>query len=290
MSRPPADEAIRPARKYARDNYIEYDFSSMTDTKGGFLSAVDDPNSKARSGAVDQKPEHMTMAEWDRAQLLKKLRAQRQGPFEPAISTLDRDSLQKTCRECGSLEIDWTWLDVFKMPVCNSCKEKLPDKYSLLTKTEAREDYLLTNPELQDKDLFGWLERPNPHKSTWNNMQLYLRCQVEEYAFSDKRWGSGEALDAEFERRETEKSKRKEKKFKNRLEELKRRTMVEAYKRDNNVREKMGPVPGGVRGGDGSGRGPKHVHEWGRPVEDPETGLSVKRCAGCGQEMEELEM
>ena len=53
------------------------------------------------------------------------------------------------------------------------------------------------------------LKKPNPHKSTWNDMQLYLRFQVEEYAFGDKKWGSAEALDAEFARRETEKRTRK---------------------------------------------------------------------------------
>jgi DNA-repair protein complementing XP-A cells len=49
------------------------------------------------------------------------------------------------CRECGILEIDWKWDEVFGISVCNACKDKFPDKYSLLTKTEAREDYLLTD-------------------------------------------------------------------------------------------------------------------------------------------------
>jgi len=31
--------------------------------------------------------------------------------------------------------------------ICHACKDKYPDKYSLLTKTEAREDYLLTDRE-----------------------------------------------------------------------------------------------------------------------------------------------
>ncbi|RYC57216.1 hypothetical protein CHU98_g9008, partial [Xylaria longipes] len=33
--------AIRPARKFAK--FVDYDFGKMTDTKGGFLSAEDDP-------------------------------------------------------------------------------------------------------------------------------------------------------------------------------------------------------------------------------------------------------
>ena len=83
-----------------------------------------------------------------------------------------------------------------------SCKYKFPDKYSLLTKTEAREDYLLTEPELKDPELLPHLEKPNPHKSTWNNMMLFLRYQVEEYALSERKWGSAEKLDEEYQKRE----------------------------------------------------------------------------------------
>ncbi|KAF2095205.1 DNA repair protein [Rhizodiscina lignyota] len=291
LSRPPVDDAIRPAKKF--EKYIEYDFSTMTDTKGGFLSQTDDPHNRALHATREeeegeQKPAHMTMAEWERQQLLKKLRAQRQGPFEPGISVMDKDTASKKCRECGSLEIDWNWADIFGCTVCNACKDKFPEKYSLLTKTEAREDYLLTDPELKDPELLPWLEKPNPHKATWNNMQLYLRYQVEEYAFSDRRWGSAEALDAEFERRQEDKKKKKEKKFKNRLEDLKKRTRVEAYKRSRGL---SGVDEGGGGGsGGGWGRRDKHEHEWGRPVDDPETGISRKRCVECGMEVEELEL
>src|SRR6266536_4649072 len=136
--------------------------------------------------------------------------------------------------------------------------------------------------ELKDEELLPHLERPNPHKATWNNMMLYLRYQFEDYAFSPKKWGSPEALDAEFEKREAEKRKRKEDKFKSKLLELKKRTRVEAYKRSGK---------GGGRGGnfgddmDDSG---KHTHEYGRTIEDPDTGVGVKKCITCGMEVEEL--
>ena len=119
----------------------------MTDTKGGFLTAEDDPHNKAlhASGSSEEKPAHMTLKEWERHQLLRSLRDRKTGPFEPALSVLKDPKTQKACYECGSLEIDWKWEDVFGCRVCNACKEKLPEKYSLLTKTEAREDYLLTD-------------------------------------------------------------------------------------------------------------------------------------------------
>jgi len=64
---PPSNDYIQPAKKYARSDFIDYDFSKMTDTKGGFLSTVDDPHNKAmRKGQQneEQKPEGVSMVEW----------------------------------------------------------------------------------------------------------------------------------------------------------------------------------------------------------------------------------
>lgn len=139
-------DAIKPARNFTK--FVEYDFSTMKDTKGGFLTEEDDPFNKAlhaRDGKREEKPENMTQREWERQQLLQSLRRERAGPFEPAISVLEDKSRQKACRECGNLEIDWKWEEMLQCCICNACKEKFPEKYSLLTKTEAKEDYLLTD-------------------------------------------------------------------------------------------------------------------------------------------------
>ncbi len=66
------------------------------------------------------------------------------------------------------------------------------------------------------------LLKANPHKSTYANMMLFLRCQVEDFAW--KKWGSPEALDVEYERRVAEKKKKKNRKFEESLKELRRRT------------------------------------------------------------------
>ncbi len=112
-------------------------------------------------------------------------------------------------------------------------------------------------------------------------MMLFLRYQVEEYAFG-KKWGSAEALDNEFSRREKEKKKRKEDKFKLKLQDLKKKTRVDAYRRS---RQGGG---GGGQFGDEIGGGGKHTHTWGRAVENAE-GIGVKTCVDCGMEVEELE-
>lgn len=102
---------------------------------------------------------------------------------------------------------------------------------------------------------------------------------MEDYAFNTK-WGSAEALDAEFEKREVDKKRRKEERFKSKLNDLKKKTRTEAYMRN---------MKGGGRAqfGERIGEG-KHEHEWGRTVTNEE-GMTVKTCTGCGMEVEELE-
>lgn len=78
---------------------------------------------------------------------------------------------------------------------------------------------------------------------------LFLRCQVEEFAW--KKWGSPEALDAEWERREAEKKKKKNKKFEEGLKELRKRTKEGVWqkRKDAEHRHVYGPaeaLPGGM--------------------------------------------
>lgn len=113
-------------------------------------------------------------------------------------------------------------------------------------------------------------------------MMLFLRLQVEEYAVNTK-WGSADALDAEYERRELQKKTRKEAKFKEKLTDLKRKTRTDAFRRQAGNLNKTGAS----KFGDSVGSG-RHVHEWGRTVENEE-GMTVKTCVECGMEVEELE-
>ncbi|EPS44044.1 hypothetical protein H072_1936 [Dactylellina haptotyla CBS 200.50] len=258
-------DTIQAARKFQK--YVEYDLSKMNDTKGGFISVSDDPSSLLAAAEAAGKPTNMTLEDWERQQLKNKLQKEKQGAFEPAITKAG-----KKCYECGSLELDWKFLEIFGSRVCGKCKDKLPDKYSLLTKTECREDYLLTDPELRDEELLPHMDKPNPHKSNWATMNLYLRYQVEDFAW--KKWGSPEALDAEYERRTEEQKRRKEMKFQKRLLDLKKRTRVETWKRTGRFE---------------NANKAKHVHDWGDLVEkEGEEGMGIKTCAECGMEVEEM--
>ena len=85
---------------------------------------------------------------------------------------------------------------------------------------------MLTEPELQDTTLLPRIEKPNPHG--YSRMQLFVRFQVEEFAW--KKWGGPEELDKEWERREENKVKRKEKKYHDQLREMRKRTRAESIR------------------------------------------------------------
>ena len=121
---------IEVAKRFAT-GYIDYDFSKITDSKGGFMVNEVDPLNKEESEKILRRK-----AELDRM---------RKPVFDPAPTINPRDNPR--CFDCGSTDLDFQIKRVFGALVCYKCKEKYPDKYSLLTKTECKEDYLLTDRE-----------------------------------------------------------------------------------------------------------------------------------------------
>ncbi|MCO5565248.1 hypothetical protein L7F22_018921 [Adiantum nelumboides] len=228
-------------------NYIEFDLSKIQNSKGGFL-IDDEDDSKTQKTLQELRAERERMRE-----------RMREG-MQPGINLAD----DIKCRECGSRDVSEELRTIFKLYVCKACEKRYPEKYSLLTKTEVKEDYLLTDSELKDPDLLPHILKANPHKSTFSNMMLYLRIQVEQYAFSDKKWGSEQGLDDEFNRRETEKARRRESKFIKGLADLRKKTR-------NNVWEKR--------------QEKRHQCNF-ETVEDIGTQKKTKKCVDCGFEVE----
>ncbi|KAG9314579.1 XPA protein C-terminus-domain-containing protein [Chiua virens] len=211
MSAGSSSSASKPLKRDSRlGSYFDYDLSKMVNSKGGFL-------------VEDGKEVDADL----RARERERERERAMQNVEPAMY-LD-PSLNPRCKECNTLNIDYTFKKIFGYLVCNKCKDQCPEKYSLLTKTECKEDYLLTDAELRDRELLPHLLKANPHKSTFANMMLFLRCQVEEFAW--KKWGSPEALDVEWQRRTEEKKKKKNKKFEDGLKELRKRTREGVWQR-----------------------------------------------------------
>ncbi|KAG8914142.1 hypothetical protein FRC00_000788 [Tulasnella sp. 408] len=137
------------------------------------------------------------------------------------------------------------------------------ERKRLLARERERMRQNLDPPELRDQELLPHLLKANPHHATWNNMMLFLRYQVEDFAW--KKWGSPEALDAEYERRANEKRKKKSKKFEDGLKELRRKTREGVWQRRKDE---------------------EHTHDFGEVERDEGDGAGVQRCRDCGFEIE----
>lgn len=240
-----------------RKEYIEFDFSTMKDSRGGFIQDEIESN---EGGA---EAESTTLEEWKEKQ-------RRQHIVRDLAPPMDTSAAPK-CFECGLLEIDPNmFLNFGNVRVCRPCARAKPEKYALLTKTECKEDYLLTDPELRDVDLLPRIEKPNPHG--FSRMQLFLRFQVELFAW--KKWGLAEKLDEEWERREKARLDRRDKKYNEKLKEMRKKTRAEEYTRK-------------LRNGQNLGE--RHTHEWSLGVSVEGVANMVKRrCIDCGLETEEL--
>lgn len=261
-------DSIRPSIR--KQDYIEYDFATMKNLNGGYINPED------RVGGSDDfddefgSKKQKTLDDWKREQQERRMLYENAPPPEHI-------SQAPKCIECNvNIEMDPVLHDVFKLQVCKQCSKDHPEKYSLLTKTECKEDYFLTDPELNDPDLFYKLEKPNPHSGTFARMQLYVRCQIEEFAF--KKWGGKEGLDQEWQRREEGKSSRREKKYQKKIAEMRLKTRAQEY--TTKLREKK--------------YGMKHVHDFSVVVTTgkDEDGHSYtrKKCIDCGLEMEESDL
>ncbi|KAG0163812.1 hypothetical protein DFQ30_010933 [Apophysomyces sp. BC1015] len=219
--------------------FYDYNLTNMEDSKAGFI--LDESNDKQTK--KDKTP---TIEPYARKSYNTHMGVLSDLSFLPLFEkarSLD-PSENPTCRECKSMDLDPTFFQIFGL-----------------------HDYLLTDEELRDKQILPHWSKPNPHKSTWNNMMLYVREMVEEYAF--KKWDGPEGLDAEYEKREAYKKAKKDKKFKDKLADLRRRTMMSSWER-----KRMG--------------GP-HKHEFAPIVEDAESSTTTQTCTTCGLVIESEE-
>lgn len=115
-----------------------------------------------------------------------------------------------TCEACESTVIDPEYYDNFHVTVCFSCKESKP-LYGIITKTQARNEYLLTDEELADSNLLPSISKKNPHNPRWADMKLYLRRQVRDFAI--KKHGSEEAIKEALANRNESRTDKKSKQF-----------------------------------------------------------------------------
>jgi len=270
---PTKTNKIRPSVR--EKDYIEYNFATINNLNGGYINPQDkvynegDPDYYGGDDSHNDK-KLKTIQDWKNEQRERRMLYENAPPPE-------HSSVAIKCIQCHTnIEMDPVLDDIFKLKVCKTCAKEHPEKYSLLTKTECKEDYFLTDPELNDIELFHRLEKPNPHSGTFARMQLFVRCEIETYAY--KKWGGEEGLDNEWKRREEGKLKRKEKKYNDKIKEMRIKTRAQEY--TNRLRDKK--------------YGKTHIHNFSDPIPNgkDEDGFTIlkRRCIGCGLETEEVSL
>lgn len=92
------------------------------------------------------------------------------------------------------------------------CFRDKEGKHSLITKTEAKKEYLLKDCDLDRREpVLKYIVRKNPHNVNWGEMKLYLHLQIEQRALEV--WDSEENLLKEKEARDRKREGTKIKKF-----------------------------------------------------------------------------
>ncbi|EHH23944.1 DNA repair protein complementing XP-A cells isoform X1 [Macaca nemestrina] len=122
------------------------------------------------------------------------------------------------CEECGKEFMDSYLMNHFDLPTCDNCRDA-DDKHKLITKTEAKQEYLLKDCDLEKREPpLKFIVKKNPHHSQWGDMKLYLKLQIVKRSLEV--WGSQEALEEAKEVRQENREKMKQKKFDKKVKEV----------------------------------------------------------------------
>eukprot|EP00050_Salpingoeca_kvevrii_P014299 m.34633 g.34633 ORF g.34633 m.34633 type:complete len:268 (+) comp5680_c0_seq1:65-868(+) len=163
------------------------------------------------------------------------------------------------CKECGSEFFDSTLQRNFGLDVCNACRDAFKDSaYGLITKTEAMQEYLLKERDLDPSmpDSLRHIEKKNPHREHWGKMKLFLRCQVEEKSY--QRYGGEAGLDAEIARKAEDRRKQKQRLSAKKMRKLRVDTFTSTWREQE----------------------AEHMHKF--QEQEKGDGLWTKTCTECG--------
>ncbi|XP_006629644.2 DNA repair protein complementing XP-A cells [Lepisosteus oculatus] len=164
------------------------------------------------------------------------------------------------CEECNKAFMDSYLSNTFDLSVCDNCRDS-ETKHRLITRTEAKEEFLLKDCDLDKREpVLRYVLKKNPHNTRWGDMKLYLKLQVIQRSLEV--WGSQEALDEAKESRKESREKLRQKRFDKKVKELRRAVRSSMWKKDSSV----------------------HQHEYG-PEEEIEEDTYKKVCTTCGHEL-----
>lgn len=251
----------------ASSSYIDYDLTKIKDTRAGFLIDSNADTGGTANGKNAKNQDQVKIRSGSKRVIYEHLLPQ-QLSSNSNLNNATGEEQPLSCCECQSINVDVSFFTHYMLQVCPSCINSHPEKYTLLTKTEAKQDYLLTDEELRDTSKLPHWDRPNPRKSTYARMKLFVRCQVESFAF--EKWGGEDKLDEEFYRREDVKNKRKQAEHKKKLNDMRKRTRTSLYLERREKQQSESAV--------------NHEHDWVQL-----DGSCVKTCKICKISLEEEE-
>ncbi|XP_012277440.1 DNA repair protein complementing XP-A cells homolog isoform X2 [Orussus abietinus] len=173
----------------------------------------------------------------------------------PIIGTLPR------CEQCQNEYKDSYLLQTFDLSVCDKCRDR-EGKHSLITRTEAKQEYLLKDCDLDKREPpLKYILRKNPHNARWGEMKLYLHLQIEDRALEV--WGTEENLIKEREKRDVAKQEAKIKKFNKKIKKLRMEVRSSLYDKTKKA---------------------THVHDFGNDTYNEEEDTYTHACTSCGYE------
>ncbi|XP_040436028.1 LOW QUALITY PROTEIN: DNA repair protein complementing XP-A cells [Falco naumanni] len=176
----------------------------------------------------------------------------------PPAPVLEFDYL--ICGDCGKEFMDSYLMQHFDWATCDNCRDA-EDKHKLITRTEAKEEYLLKDCDLDKREpVLRFIVKKNPHNSRWGDMKLYLKLQVVKRSLEV--WGSEESLQEAKELRRDNREKMKQKKFDKKVKELRRAVRSSLWKKETSI----------------------HEHEYG-PEKNIDEDTYKKTCTVCGHEL-----
>lgn len=110
---------------------------------------------------------------------------------------------------------------------CDSC-HKPQTIHTLITKTEAKEKYLLKDCDFDKREPpLRFITRKNPHSKGRGEMKLYLHLQVEQRALEV--WGSMEELERQIEERIEKNTVAKIRKYNKKMKKLRMEVRSSLY-------------------------------------------------------------
>ena len=133
----------------------------------------------------------------------------------------EKEQDEEYCQDCNLTFKNSHLRDTYDVLVCDGCNDK--DKYPLITKSDAKSEYLITDTIFNIHNL-KFEMRKNPHNAGWGEMKLFLLSQVEAVAL--KKWESWENLEKEKEKRKIRSADIKQKQFDKKLAKLRYETRI----------------------------------------------------------------